>query len=142
MSKIACLPTIDANGDGAVSREEIEKRLAAYIAAAPHIEPFVCFVWHRGKPLTGATVRLVPEPFLADDLPAATGTVGDDGFCVVAIDAEKMPIVHAGMYRVEVRSPHVNLPDKFNDRTELGVEVAAKSITLRRGGTHQFDLGS
>ena len=75
----ACLPTIDANGDGAVSREEIEKRLAAYIAAAPHIEPFVCFVWHRGKPLTGAKVRLVPEPFLADDLPAATGTVGDDG---------------------------------------------------------------
>ena len=138
----ACLPSIDTDDSGTVSGPEIEGRLQQYLELGPHLEPFVCYVYHRGQPLAGGTVRLVPEPFLSAALSPATGEIGDNGFCVVQISADELPIVHSGMYRVEIRAAAAPIAAKYNDQSELGVEIASATITQRRGGTVEFHVGN
>jgi hypothetical protein len=41
-----------------------------------------------------------------------------------SIPAQETPLLRAGYYRVEVTSPNVAIPAKFNSATTVGVEVA------------------
>lgn len=105
----------DTDGDGGVAREELRAWLEAVSDSRVAINPLELVVWQRGRPLVGATVRLVPEPFMGEQVKAAEGVTDADGTATMTISDTKYPGVNCGLYRVQ-------LADAV---TSLGVAVGA-----------------
>ena len=42
--------------------------------------------------------------------------------------AQAIPGVYSGMYRIEVSSNQISIPEKYNTQTELGVEVSPTAL--------------
>jgi hypothetical protein len=116
--------SIDTNGDGSLSREELEARFAKYREWRLGLTSKEFRVTYNGRPLVGAEVRLVPEFFLTDLIEPASGTTIAQGLVRPSIPDQQMALMRVGYYRVEVTSPSVNLPAMFNSATTVGVEVA------------------
>lgn len=135
----------DLNGDKQISGEELEDRLTKMYSREISLTAADVKVTLNGKPLQGATVRFVPEPFLGENttLPAE-GVTGETGMADMSVPADKLPEelkryrkLHAGVYRVEITHPEIELPAKYNTNTELGFEVHPDA----HGGSHAvFDL--
>ncbi|HEY3393868.1 MAG TPA: hypothetical protein VGK58_14245 [Lacipirellulaceae bacterium] len=122
----------DTNGDGALDANEIELGLDKFQQSklGARSVPFV--VTFNGRPLNGATVRLIPEPFLDDALNGASGTTNSAGagtFDMTAEDrprnAPNVPIAQPGLYKVEITHPSGRIPPKYNTETTLGVEITS-----------------
>jgi hypothetical protein len=121
----------DVNGDGKLTKDEIKERIAYYQQRATGMENVPMNVLLAKQALAGATVEIIPEPFLAGVLTPATTTTRDNGFAL-------LETVKPGMYRVKVTHPS-GIPPKYNDSTTLGIEV----IQQREGyssGPKQFNL--
>ena len=95
---------------------------------------FNCSVNYDGKPLEGATVKFIPEPFMGGVVDEASGKTSPEGFAVIAIDQAKLPEsqkgingVRSGFYKVEITHPDKQIPARYNTATELGQEVANDS---------------
>jgi hypothetical protein len=116
--------SIDTNGDGKLSREELEARFTKYQDAQAGLVSKELRITHNGRPLVGANVRLVPEFFLKDVIEPASGTTIVQGMVQPSIDDQSTPLMRPGYYRVEVSASHVKLPAKFHSATILGVEVS------------------
>ncbi len=116
----------DTDHDGALSKDEIEARLATHEEVELGLQSLGGQVWLDGKPLIGAAIKLIPDPMLTTIKPAS-GVSNDQGFVDLVIQDSNPPGVHPGIYRVEVSKQGSNgeelLPAKFNTRSELGVEV-------------------
>ncbi len=136
----ACLPTIDSDGDGKLSRGELEARLQGYLDEDRPYTDFTCEVFYLGQPLEGGKVRLVPESFLADGLSIVEGTIDAAGMCLIPSGAQAIPGVYSGMYRIEVSSNQVSIPEKYNTQTELGVEVSPTALARRRSGFFHIEI--
>lgn len=115
---------IDGDSDGKLSREELESRFTRYRERQLGLTLQQFRVTHNGRPLVGATVRLVPEFFLSETIEAAEGTTVVQGLLSPSIPGQQTPLIRVGYYRVEVTSPNVALPAKFNTATTVGVEVS------------------
>lgn len=115
----------EGDGDGSLSREEIAARLDQYQKMQVGLTPFDCIVMLNRRPLVGAKVRLVPEPFLGDAIGPLESTSKQGGRVDFFPEGIKMSVVPPGMYRVEVTSSDVKIPEKYNTKTILGVEVSA-----------------
>jgi EF hand len=115
---------IDTNSDGKLSSEELESRFAKYRERKLGLTSQQFRVTYNGRPLVGATVRLVPEFFLSETIEPAEGTTVGQGMLNPSIAGQKTPLMRVGYYRVEVTSPNVTLPAKFNSATTVGVEVS------------------
>ncbi len=65
----------DANQDGLVSQAEVQSRLEAMLGAGIGRMPCMCVVYagDSDRPIEGAKVRVVPEPFLERRYPAGRG---------------------------------------------------------------------
>jgi hypothetical protein len=128
----------DADHGGSLDEAEIaagirrwsEGKLGA--ASVPYV------IQWNGAPLTGAEVKLIPEPFLGDAVKGAVG-VERRGSAFLSVKPEdrpsgapNAPIVQPGLYRVEITHPSVQIPAKYNTSTTLGVEIAQD--TLSTGG--------
>jgi hypothetical protein len=130
----------DKDGNGRISQEEITQQLQNIYSSAVGLLEVHCTVLRNGRPLAGATVRFIPEPFLGDDLQTAIGTTDADGVAVPSIPAEhlpdrlrKAPLMQVGLYRVEIEHPSL----AADQAKGLGFEVDP----TRRGGTAaRFDL--
>lgn len=129
----------DVNGDGQLSADEIESRITELFSRAVGLLKVECTVTRRGRPLTGAEVRFIPESFLGDSLTAATATTDDKGFCSPSIPQDKLPasvghlqMMQPGIYRVEISHPSIT-----GEPEALGFDV---DPTRRDGTAARFDL--
>lgn len=129
-------PVLDTDGDKALSREEIETRIQEYADSKVAFTDFKLSVTFNGRPLQNAEVRLVPEPFLGEGVVnTATGITDSTGSVRPDAGSElSVPLSKIGMYRVEVTSPRVDIPQHYNTDTTLGVEVSPFTDTISPGG--------
>ena len=132
---LAAFEQYDTSCDSQVQADEIAARIKNWQESRIGITPFECWVRLDGRPLGGATVKLVPEPFLGKAIQPASGTSDNNGQVVLAIAIDQLPAaqqrirgVQLGLYKVEVTHPRGPLPEKYNAHTELGCEVTPKSV--------------
>jgi hypothetical protein len=123
----------DTDGNQQISEDELEARLQSIYRAGTGWLTLTGQVVQGNRPLAGAKVRFVPEPFLDDALHPATGTTDSQGRVVPAVADELLPsdlkgltVMRQGVYRVEVEHPSIKQPHK-----PLGFEIS----DLERGGT-------
>ena len=142
---LAALGECDLDADKAISHEELGVRLENMYGRGISLISVDCVVRMKNKPLKKARVLFVPEKFLGEGTTiAAEGITNDVGKATIAIPAEKLPEglrkfrkAQAGVYRVEITHPSVQIPAKYNTQTQLGFEVHPDS----HGGSHAvFDL--
>jgi len=133
----AALPYADTDRDGRLSREEIAGRIRQYQADRAGLLFLRAVVTLDGKPLSGAIVTLVPEPFLGSGVPGAQGTTDASGQCVLQTPGMDAPGVSCGIFRVRVSlqdaSGRERLPPQYHEQTTLGVEVAMGNRVLAEG---------
>jgi hypothetical protein len=95
-----------------------------------------CSVMHNGHPLAGANVKFVPEPFLGENMPEATGLTDENGNAMLSVPSETpkdLPGVPPGFYRVEITKPGMAVPARYNTKTVLGQEVALDAKGIQEG---------
>jgi hypothetical protein len=123
----------DTSGDGSVSGDEIQARLQALIDEKTALLGATFIVQLDGQPLEGATVELVPESYLGENVKPATGTTSTGGLARLSHADEFLPKtangrpiqgVFAGTYKLKVTHPSRNIPGKYNSATEIGEEIA------------------
>ena len=129
----ASLVTLDSDGDGKVSVEELTARIQAWKDSRIGIMSVRCAVVMKGRPLVGAIVTYDPEPYLADYIATATGTTDEFGYASMSIPKESRPTpdappgVRFGLYRVRIsinESGNESIPAKYNTNTILGQEIS------------------
>ncbi len=132
----SALKTLDTNGDGKVSAEEVTTRVQAWEDSKIGRMSLSCTVTRGGMPLSDATVTFVPEKFLGEEVKAATGTTDKYGRAVLTAPEAKPPGVACGLYRVEI-SKEVGggetIPAIYNTETILGQEVAMGAAGMEAG---------
>jgi hypothetical protein len=123
----------DKDGDDRVSPDEIAQRLQAWEDSRSGLMGRSYLVSLDGQALSGATVTLVPEPYLGPNVKPASGTTGPTGLVRLTHADEDLPKssngraipgVKGGTYKVQVTHPSRTVPPKYNSATELGDEIA------------------
>jgi hypothetical protein len=126
---------IDANDDGKLVAEEFAQFATKHwVDTEAGIIRIRCNIKHQGRPLDGATVTFEPEAFMQGVVKPASG-VTRGGMAVISVSEEDRPHPNArgvqnGLYLVKI-SRVVNgketIPDKYNQHTILGCEVADRA---------------
>jgi hypothetical protein len=99
----ASLKRLDSNGDGKVSPDEIAERVAAWRRSQLAITRVVANIRQNQRPLADAQVTLVPEDFLGPAVMPAQGSTDASGSAHLRISASPDEAgVHLGFYRVQV----------------------------------------
>jgi len=113
------LPALDVNNDKCIDEPELVTALNSFVLqnALNNVEIRVI---RGGKPLSGATVRLIPEAFMLGAIESASGVTNLQGAVRPKIDGQSLPGVHWGFYRAEITSDGETLPAKYNTQTTLG----------------------
>jgi hypothetical protein len=112
----------DTDGDKHVGADEIRARLEAFLKQGVSRLQFPCVVTLNRGPLSGATVRLVPESFFGGSIQAASGTTDGSGTATLGIE-DGIGGVGPGVYKVEITHPDQNISARYNTETTLGCEV-------------------
>jgi hypothetical protein len=136
----AALSRVDPANQG-VTADMIAARIKAWKDCKVGRMSVSCRVTHNGQPLAGAEVKFVPEKFLGAEIKPATGKTDQNGMAMMSVQTKgpgDPPGVPPGFYRVEVTSPSLNIPAKYNTETTLGQEVALDNRDLQQGIA--FDL--
>lgn len=129
----AALKTVDADGNGEVSEEEIANRIRSWQSHNAGLTSILCEVSMGGQPLQGATVTFEPESFLGDDIKTAVGETTRYGQVSPSIPKENRPTpetpsgLQLGFYRVRItreRNGEETIPSKYNKETVFGQQVA------------------
>jgi hypothetical protein len=128
---LIALERYDADRDGTVSAAEIAQRIRLWQASRFGMMPLRCRVVLDGQPLSGATIRFVPEAFLGESIRPATGIADQNGWANIGIDTSDLPAdqqqlvgVQCGIYRIEITHPEVPIDESYNVQTTFGQEVA------------------
>jgi hypothetical protein len=119
----------DADGNGLVSLEEVAAGIRRWSEGQVGAAAVAYSVQLDGRPLPGAQVEAVPEPFLRDAIKPAKGL---EGYLAVAPEdrppnSPNMPLIMPGLYRIKITHPSVSVPAKYNTHTTLGLEVSAET---------------
>jgi hypothetical protein len=134
----ASLKVIGTDAEAGVTPEQIAARVKKWCDLHVPRTSLACLVSYNGRPLADATVKFIPEKFLADALPdAATGKTNQHGLAMITVRYGE-PGVPPGMYRVEITKDGEEIPAKYNTTTELGQEVSLDNPDLDFGV--KFDL--
>jgi hypothetical protein len=132
----AALEKVDKSGDKSIAADEIAARINVWIESKVGRLPQPCSVQRKNKPLAGAKVKFVPEPFLGSAMPTCEGTTDESGTVqpTAPLDPnDPVPGVPPGFYRVEITKSGDKIPEKYNTKTILGVEVAQDSAAQQEG---------
>lgn len=123
------LRAYDESKDKKLSADEIAAQIAAMFGQNAGMTPLSCTVNLDGFPLSGATVRFIPESFLGPEIKEAKGVTNSAGAADLGIPAEELPkelrrhnLMRVGIYRVEITHPSKKILPKYNTETELGFE--------------------
>lgn len=137
---VTAVAALDADGDGAISAVELGQWLTDVKESRIAITSCSGRVTHLKKPLAGATVTLVPEPFMGPGYRAAGGVTDADGAFAASIPEAKYPGVNCGLFRVEITGQGNDgkpLPARYNTETTLGLAVGGR---LPEDGSAIFTL--
>lgn len=141
----AALGAVDADRNGAITADELRNRLQALQGLPRTNTSFMVRVLYKGKPLSGATVRLIPEEYLRPNVLTASGLTNQNGACHPLIDHDGWTEqqrqsygLECGMYRVEITHPQVKLSARYHAQTELGVDVALDTGRSGEGATFEI----
>jgi len=127
------LQNYDRDGDDRVTRNEIADRLHSWGDNQLALMGRTYVIMLDGQPLSGATVTMVPEPYLGENVKPASGVTGPTGLARMSHAEEDLPKsangraipgVFGGTYKVQVTHPTKQIPAKYGAATELGDEVA------------------
>jgi hypothetical protein len=118
-----------------VSPDDLEQYLTRVFDRRIGLVSAMCVVKRKGRVLAGADVRLVPIPPLGNVLPIGQGVTDAYGGVMFSAPREKLPaatqrvegVMPPGLYLVEVTHPKIKVPEKYNTRTELGLELSSDS---------------
>src|SRR5258708_24302843 len=80
-------------------------------------------VTRQGKGVAGATVKLIPEPFMLGLVEPASGVSDRNGAVRFKIEGQSLPGVRFGFYRAEVTHPSESIPSQYNTKSTLGKMV-------------------
>ena len=131
------LMEIDTNGDGGLSADEIAQRVQSYVDNRLGRMTLACAVLMDGAPLPGATVTFVPERFLGDAIPPATGTTSSTGIASMSNKDVSPPGITVGFFKVQISKKDASgnelIPERYNVATQLGQEIALGSQALSMG---------
>jgi hypothetical protein len=122
------LAIVDTDGDKAISAAEITGWLDRVVESKVAVTSVPISVKHKGKPVAGAVVKFIPEPFMGSSCKPAEGTTDKHGQANITIPGAQFPGVNCGVYRVEITgkgSDGKPLPAKYNTETTLGIAVGA-----------------
>ena len=126
------LRAFDDSKDKKLSREEIAEEIDYIYQRNPGLTAITCSVALDGNPLSGATVKFIPEKFLGDEIKTAEGITNNAGVASMSIPAEELPkelrrtsALRVGIYRVEITHPSRKIPAKYNTESELGFDFHA-----------------
>jgi EF hand len=128
---LSAIADFDRDGDRSISGDELKSVLQGMKEDEAALVEVGCVVTHNNKPLEGATVKYVPEPFLGEAFEPAAGVTARNGTAYPSVAEEKLPEkyrgriqgVHVGVYRVEITHPNVAVPAKFNRRTRDALTI-------------------
>jgi len=124
---------IDLDNDGKLNGDEIASRLEFYRDCRNYLlKPVRCRIIFDGQPLTGATVRFVPDWCIRSTIEMAVGDTDREGVALMSLeDSSDLGIgVRPGMYSVEVSRKDTSdnqletVPARYNAQTTLGYEAA------------------
>jgi len=127
------LDKYDRDGNQEVTRNEIADRLNDWANQKAGLMGRTYVINLDGRPLAGATVTLVPETYLGENVKPASGTTGPTGLARMthaeadlpkSANGRAIPGVKGGTYKVQVTHPSRKIPAKYNTATELGDEIA------------------
>jgi hypothetical protein len=144
----AALEEFDANKDGKISGEELDK-CPSLKSAVGRLDPkgegikaeaiqntieqwhrmkigrvaYTIQVLHNGRPLPDATVSFVPEKFLGSSFQTAVGKTGPSGGAQMSYPNTTPAGVATGFYRVEITKDGESIPAKYNTESILGAGV-------------------
>lgn len=128
----------DTDSDGLLTENELEQGIVEW-TAYPYPIPVEVQVTCNRQYLSGATVKLIPDQFLADVLPAGDGVTDNEGIAKLHASAYQFPPnlkdqrrMFAGLYSVEVTPPPGDVPSN-----QTGVAVTKAAISYR---TVKLDL--
>ena len=130
----ALLKTADADQDGALSRDEFEKRLAKHLNLGAGLQSIAGVVTRNGVPVAGARVTLEPEKFMQDAVKSATAKTDAQGNFELRMDGQTLPGAQPGIYLIRVTSGDDDksppIPLRYNAETELGTEIGGDLTSL------------
>jgi hypothetical protein len=125
---LAALDVYDTSKDGKIQPEEIAARLKSWEDTKVGITAATFYLKLNGRPLTGAQVVLEPEPFLEGAVMPASCETNSSGLAGPTMAPEHLPEgvrfgLQSGLYKIKVTHPSLQIPAKYNEQTELGIEV-------------------
>lgn len=131
---VAVAPSYDKERDGNLSVDEITAGFAAWERSGVGARAVPFSVSWNGRPLSGATVRLIPAPFFDGALKAASAQSGPGGTGQLNMapedrprNAPDIPLMQPGLYQVEITHPSIKIPEKYNAQTTLGIEISGSN---------------
>lgn len=140
----AALSRIDPTGQNIVTADAIDARVQKWIESKLACRPYNCMITHNGQPFAGATVTFIPEKFLGDKVPKATGKTGKDGRVSISLHKASPTDpqgVGPGFYRIVITKEGVSIPDKYS--TEAGAvfgDEVARDTTMVSVVPITFDM--
>ncbi len=108
---------------GKITEAEIAARIESWRRTGAGRLGIACKVTRKGKPVAGAQVNFVPEPFLGAGLQGGGGVTNPQGIANIN-GTSGLPGMSSGFYRVEITKAGEDVPAKYNRETELGEEVS------------------
>jgi hypothetical protein len=122
----SALKRIDKNNDGRLSAEEITDRLT-FLRSQEAQSGVSVEVTFDGRPLSGATVTLVPEKFMGASFKPLSVVTDEAGSGIVTLEGGS-DLAPLGYYRVEVSKKNTkgqeSIPARYNTKTVLGYEIS------------------
>jgi hypothetical protein len=121
---------IDTNHDGAIDAEEINRAVSAWIRSRVALMPVTARIFLDGRPLADADITLEPEQFVGVYSHPVAGKTDSDGDAPMKGSDSRAPGAPLGWYRVVISKKNgaqETLPERFNSKTELGLEVTPES---------------
>ena len=141
-SLLAALGKIDTDGDGQMTESEIAARLNQWVDSRIALFTVPCQVYLDGQPLSEATVRFEPEPFLGNSFQVVEGmTTRKGGIKFQALPGMPAGGLPPGLYRIRVTKMVDGkqiIPSLYNEQTILGQEIANDAEGMER--TLEFRL--
>lgn len=129
----------DTNGDGKITREEIDARIKVWDDSGVGITQYSLTIDVDGRPVEGLEVKFVPEDWLGTEIKGGTGTTDASGRVNLAMaesdlkENEKgLQGMRLGYYKVEITHPSMMIPAKYNTATEVGFEIAPDQVDTSR----------
>ena len=130
------LASIDKDGDGGVSRDEVQQRFSGFVENRLGLMSQSCTVYMRGRPVEGADVVFEPEPFVADIVSSARGKTDQFGMAMMTSEGETDGM-KVGFYKVKINAIDANgknhIKPEYNEQTTLGVEISLSSPIVQMG---------